>query len=70
MSYLENIGKKSKKAFEDLKTIKHEKIKKVLESYNKSLLINKQKIIRENKSDIKNVKRNNIQATSIVNTKG
>ena len=31
MSYLENIGKKSKKAFEDLKTIKHEKIKKVIE---------------------------------------
>jgi len=28
MSYLENIGKKSKKAFEDLKTIKHEKLKK------------------------------------------
>ena len=48
MSYLENIGKNAKKAFEDLKTIKHDKIKKVLESYNKSLLINKQKIIREN----------------------
>ena len=69
MSYLENIGKKSKKAFEDLKTIKHDKIKKVLESYNKSLLINKQKIIRENKSDIKNVKRNNLVDRLILNEK-
>jgi glutamate-5-semialdehyde dehydrogenase len=69
MSYLENIGKKSKKAFDDLKTIKHDKIKKVLESYNKSLLINKQKIIRENKSDIKNVKRNNLIDRLILNEK-
>ena len=69
MSYLENIGKKSKKAFEDLKTIKHDKIKKVLENYNKSLLINKQKIIRENKSDIKNVKRNNLVDRLILNDK-
>ena len=45
MNYLENIGKNSKKAFENLKSVKHDKIKKVLESYNKSLLINKQKII-------------------------
>ena len=69
MSYLENIGKKSKKAFEDLKTIKHDKIKKVLESYNKSLLINKQKIIKENKNDIKNVKRNNLIDRLILNEK-
>jgi len=69
MSYLENIGKKSKKAFEDLKTIEHDKIKKVLESYNKSLLINKHKIINENKSDIKNVKRNNLVDRLILNEK-
>ena len=43
MSYIENIGKNAKKAFEDLKSIKHSKIKKVLENYNKSLLINKKK---------------------------
>ena len=43
MSYLENIGRNAKKAFEDLKTIKHNKIQKVLEIYNKSLLINKKK---------------------------
>ena len=30
MSYLENIGKNAKKAFEDLKAVKHSKIKKVL----------------------------------------
>ena len=46
MSYLENIGKNAKKAFEDLKTVKHSKIRKVLENYNKSLLTNKKKIIR------------------------
>ena len=69
MNYLENIGKKSKKAFEDLKNIKHDKIKKVLENYNKSLLINKQKIIRENKNDIKNVKRKNLVDRLILNEK-
>ena len=69
MNYLKNIGKNSKKAFEDLKAIKHTKIKKVLESYNKFLLINKQKIIRENKKDIKNVKRKNLIDRLILNEK-
>jgi glutamate-5-semialdehyde dehydrogenase len=67
MSYLENIGKNSKKAFDDLKTIKHDKIKQVLESYNKSLLINKQKIIRENQKDVKNIKRKNLIDRLILN---
>jgi glutamate-5-semialdehyde dehydrogenase len=67
MNYLENIGKNSKKAFENLKNIKHDKIKKVLENYNKSLLINKQKIIRENQKDIKNVKRKNLADRLILN---
>ena len=53
MNYLENIGKKSKKAFEDLKNIKHEKIKKILQTYNKYLLTNKQKIIKENKKSFR-----------------
>jgi len=69
MSYLENIGKNSRKAFEDLKSIKHDKIKKVLESYNKSLLKNKQKIIRENKKDVKNIKRKNLIDRLILNEK-
>ena len=38
MSYLENIGKNAKKAFEDLKAVKHSKVKEVLENYNKLLL--------------------------------
>ena len=69
MSYLEKIGKNSKKAFEDLKAIKHDKIKQVLESYNKSLLINKQKIIRENQKDVKNIKRKNLVDRLILNEK-
>jgi len=67
MSYLENIGKNAKKAFEDLKTVKHNKIRKVLESYNKSLLLNKLKIIQENKKDIKNAKRKNLVDRLILN---
>jgi glutamate-5-semialdehyde dehydrogenase len=69
MNYLENIGKKAKKAFEDLKTVEHNQIKKVLESYNKSLLINKLKIIRENHKDVKNVKRKNLVDRLILNEK-
>ena len=67
MSYLENIGKNAKKAFKDLKTIKHNKIKKVLDSYNKSLLINKRKIIQENQKDIKNSKRKKLLDRLILN---
>ena len=37
MNYLEQIGKNAKKAFEDLKDVKHKKIKKVLDNYNQSL---------------------------------
>ena len=45
MNYLKSIGKNAKKAFEDLKSVKHVKIKKVLENYNQSLLKNTNKII-------------------------
>ena len=69
MSYLENIGKNAKKAFEDLKKIKHSKIKKALENYNKSLLINKRKIIKENLKDIKSVKRKHLIDRLILNDK-
>ena len=48
MNYLETIGKNAKKAFEDLKSVNHNKIKKVLENYNYSLLKNKKRIIKEN----------------------
>ena len=69
MSYLENIGKNAKKAFEDLKTVNHSKIKKVLENYNKSLLINKKKIIKENLKDVKSVKRKNLVDRLILDDK-
>ena len=44
MSYLETVGKNAKKAFEDLKDVKHKKIKKVLDNYNQSILKNSNKI--------------------------
>ena len=69
MSYLENIGKNARKAFEDLKKVKHEKIKKVLENYNKTLLKNKMKIIKENLKDVKNIKRKNLIDRLILNDK-
>ena len=67
MNYLETIGKKAKKAFEDLKSIKHIKIKKVLEDYNKSLLRNKKKIIQENQKDVKSIKRKHFVDRLILN---
>ena len=67
MNYLENIGKNAKKAFENLKTINHSKIKKVLNNYNKSLLRNKNKIIKENFKDVKNVKRKHLVDRLILN---
>jgi len=69
MRYLENIGKNAKKAFENLKTVKHSKIKKVLENYNKSLLNNKNKIIKENLKDVKNIKRKHLVDRLILNDK-
>jgi len=67
MSYLEKIGKNAKKAFEDLKAVKHDKIRNVLENYNKSLLNNKHKIIIENHKDVKNVVRKHLVDRLILN---
>ena len=67
MSYLENIGKNAKKAFQDLKKVKHPKIKKVLEDYNKALLKNKKNIIKENNKDVKSVKRKHLVDRLILN---
>ena len=69
MSYLENIGKNAKRAFEELKGIKHGKIKKVLENYNKVLLRYKKNIIKENLKDVKNVKRKHLVDRLILNEK-
>ena len=69
MQNLEKIGKKARKAFETLKEVKHEKIKRVLDDYNSSLLKNKKKIIRENLKDVKNVKRERLVDRLILNGK-
>ena len=54
------IGKKSKQAFENLKKVNHKRINKTLEDYIKLISINKNKIIRENAKDVKNLKRKNM----------
>ena len=69
MKYLEKIGLNARKAFEDLKTVKHYKIKSVLNSYNAVILKNKKKIIRENLRDIRNVKRKHLVDRLILNEK-
>ena len=60
MRYLEKIGKNSRKAFEELKFVKDNKIKKVLNDYNRDLLINQKNIIKENQKDIKSIKREHL----------
>ncbi len=69
MRYLIEIGKKSKKAFDDLQKVNHEKIKKVLQTYNSLILKNKSKIIKQNQKDIKNAKRRNLIDRLILNNK-
>ena len=69
MKYLEKIGLNARKAFEDLKTVKHYKIKSILNSYNAVILKNKKKIIRENLRDIRNVKRKHLLDRLILNEK-
>ncbi|MDC0903406.1 glutamate-5-semialdehyde dehydrogenase [Pelagibacteraceae bacterium] len=69
MQYLEKIGKNAKKAFKELKSVNHKKIKLVLGDYNKSILKNKKNIIRENLKDIKNVKRKHLVDRLILNEK-
>ena len=69
MQYLEKIGLNAKKAFEELKSVKHNKIKLVLESYNKTIFENKNKIIKENLQDVKNVKRKYLVDRLILNVK-
>ena len=69
MNYLEQIGKNAKKAFEDLKDVKHKKIEKVLDNYNQSLKKNTNKIIKENLKDVKNIKRKHLVDRLILNKK-
>ena len=69
MQYLEKIGKNARKAFEDLKDVKHSKIKKVLDNYSKEILNNKSILIKRNLKDVKNVKRKNLVDRLILNDK-
>ena len=69
MKYLEKIGLNAKKAFKELKSIKHNKIKLVLNNYNTEIIKNKKKIIKENFKDIKNVKRKHLVDRLILNEK-
>ena len=67
MKYLNDIGKKSKIAFEQLSKIKENKISSVLKNYNKELLINRKQIIKENLKDIKEVKRKHLIDRLVIN---
>ena len=69
MQYLEKIGKNARKAFEELKTIKHSKIKKALNTYNRIILENKNNIVNTNQKDVRNVKRKNLVDRLILNDK-
>ena len=69
MNYLEKIGSNSRKAFEELKSVKHHKIKQVLNNYNTTILKNKKKIISENLKDVRNVKRKHLVDRLILNEK-
>ena len=67
MKYLENIGKKAKKAFENLKRVNHSRIQKVLGDYSILLKLNESKIIKENLKDLKKTKRKNLIDRLILN---
>ena len=69
MRQIIEIGKKSKKAFENLKKVKSFKINKALDDYIKLLSKNKKKIIRENKKDVKSLKRKNVLDRIILDEK-
>ena len=58
--YLNNIGLKSKKAFNSLSKANIKSRNKVLETYNKELLKNKKQIIKENAKDVKSCKRKDL----------
>jgi len=67
MKYLEKIGLNARKAFEELKAVKHSKIRLVLKNYNTAILKNKKKIIRENLKDVKNIKKKHLIDRLILN---
>ena len=68
-NYLNNIGIKSKEAFKNLGHVSLKKRNNVLETYIKSLKINKNKIIKENSKDIKLCKREELMDRLIIDNK-
>jgi glutamate-5-semialdehyde dehydrogenase len=69
MKYLKKIGINARKAFNNLKDIKHDKIRLVLNNFNTAILRNKKKIISVNLKDVKNVKRKHLVDRLILNEK-
>ena len=69
MQYLNKIGANAKKALANLNKTNHKKIKKVLESYNRSILVNKRQIIKENLKDVRSSKRKGLIDRLILNEK-
>ena len=69
MKYLLKLGLNAKKSYEKLKNVDHEVIKSSLETYNKSILKNKNQIIKANNQDIKNVKRKHLVDRLVLNNK-
>ena len=67
--YLLNIGIKSKTAAKSLANVDIKKRNKVLETYNKELLKNKKKIIKENIKDLKFCIREDLIDRLMVNEK-
>ncbi len=68
-NYLNNIGIKSKIAFKNLGHVSLKKRNNVLETYIKSLKVNKNKIIKENSKDIKICKREELIDRLIIDNK-
>ncbi len=69
MKNIIEIGKKSKRATENLKNVSHKRVVSTLKDYAKLISINKKRIIKENKKDVKNLKRKNILDRLILNEK-
>ena len=69
MKYLNNIGIRAKQAYLKLSKTDNKIINKVLIDYNKRLLSNKTRIIKENKIDIKNALRKNLIDRLVLNEK-
>ena len=67
MRYLKKIGKNSRLAYESLKRVKHKKIISVLKDYSRALSKNLNKIIIENRKDVKLLKRESLVDRLILN---